>query len=697
MNRKRLTSSAKIFLGCAAILALAAPRPSSAQTQAPAASSATATPTIDQSLEITSASSPRISPDGRWVAFVRSRTNWKENAFENDIWLVAAAGGAPRQLTQSPKSSGDPRWSPDSHWIAFLSDRPSPLPEAKKDTEQIYLISPDGGEARQLTNVETGVSSFEWSPDGRRIAFTSTEPQPKALKDREEKYGDIQVIQADYRMSHLWTIDVASPAGEALPEPHRLTEGNSFTVGGYSWSPDGTRIAFSAARNPDLSDQDTSDIYVITLADKSIKHLVERPGPDTNPVWSPDGKQIAYVTANGRAYFYYLNSFIATIPAEGGAPQILTQNFDEDPGLLEWGADGIYFSAAQKTYAHLFRINTAGSRTIERITAPDHLIAGGFSFTKDFRHMAFMASTDNVYSEVNVSAVAPFAPKKLTSLGDQMKGFVLATRELVQWKSTDGNLIEGVLMKPANFDPKKKYPLLVVIHGGPTGVDRTSVSADRYYPIERFIAKGALVLRPNYRGSAGYGEAFRSLNVRNLGVGDYADVISGVDYLISKGWVDRERVGAMGWSEGGYISAFITCASDRFRAVSVGAGISDWLTYYVNTDIHPFTRQYLHATPWDDPDIYRVTSPITYVNSARTPTLIQQGGSDKRVPVPDSYELYQALEDHNVPVKMILYPGFGHPINKPKQQRAVMEENYSWFAHFIWGEPLDPLLTPNQP
>ena len=695
MRKKQIRSTARTFIGCAAVLALAASPSSHAQTMAPAPASAT--PTIDQSLEIFSASSPRISPDGRWIAFVQSRTNWKENAFENDIWLVAASGGAPRQLTQSPKSSGDPRWSPDSRWIAFLSDRPSPLPEAKKDTEQIYLISPEGGEARQLTNVETGVSSFEWSPDGRRIAFTSTEPQPKAQKDREEKYGDIQVIQADYRMSHLWTIDVTSPDSEAIPEPHRLTEGNSFTVGGYSWSPDGARIAFSAARDPDLSDQDTSDIYVVTLADKSVKRIVERPGPDTNPVWSPDGKQIAYVTANGRAYFYYLNSLIATVPAEGGAPQILTQNFDEDPGLLDWGPDGIYFSAAQKTYSHLFRINTAGSRTIERITAPDHLIAGQFSFTKDFRHMAFMASTDDAYGEVNVSAVAPFAPKKLTSLGDQMKGFVLATRELVQWKSTDGNLIEGVLMKPANFDPKKKYPLLVVIHGGPTGVDRTNVSADRYYPVERFIAKGALVLRPNYRGSAGYGEAFRSLNVRNLGVGDYADVISGVDYLISKGWVDRDRVGAMGWSEGGYISAFITCASDRFRAVSVGAGISDWLTYYVNTDIHPFTRQYLHATPWDDPDIYRVTSPITYVNSAKTPTLIQQGGSDKRVPVPDSFELYQALEDHNVAVKMILYPGFGHPINKPKQQRAVMEENYSWFAHYIWGEPLDPLLTPNQP
>ncbi len=202
------------------------------------------------------------------------------------------------------------------------------------------------------------------------------------------------------------------------------------------------------------------------------------------------------------------------------------------------------------------------------------------------------------------------------------------------------------------------------------------------------------MLRPNYRGSAGYGEKFRALNVRNLGVGDYADVISGVDYLIGQGFVDKDRVGAMGWSEGGYISAFITAASDRFKAVSVGAGISDWMTYYVNTDITPFAPQYLHATPWDDPEIYKKTSPISYISKAKTPTLIQHGGNDKRVPIANGFELRQALEDRGVPVKMVVYDGFGHPIDKPKQQRAVMEENENWFAHYIWGEPLAPSLTP---
>jgi len=234
-------------------------------------------------------------------------------------------------------------------------------------------------------------------------------------------------------------------------------------------------------------------------------------------------------------------------------------------------------------------------------------------------------------------------------------------------------------------------------------VGRTQAAGDGTLAVKdavgtvQIAARGAVILEPNYRGSAGYGAKFRALNVRNLGLGDYADVISGVDYVISQGFVDPQRVGSMGWSEGGYISAFITTFSDRFRAVSVGAGISDWMTYYVNTDITPFTRQYLHATPWSDPEIYRKTSPITYINHAHTPTLIQQGSKDARVPVPDSFELYRGLKDRGVPVKLVFYEGFGHPITKPKELRAVTQENWNWFAHYIWGDPLPDFANPEMP
>jgi dipeptidyl aminopeptidase/acylaminoacyl peptidase len=635
------------------------------------------TPTIEQSLNLTSAGGPRISPDGRYVAYQVQKTNWEENAFETEIWMAVTATGECYRLTSAKKSSTNPQWAPDSKRLAFISDR-----DGKR---QLYIIAPNGGEAVQVTSVESGVSSFSWSPDGRSIAFTAGDPETKARKDRKEKYGEFEVVQADYVFSHLWVMEVQSEPKDKKAEPVRLTEGIGYSVNGFSWSPDSGRIAFSAAKDPDLGSSNTSDIYVLSVSDKRIRRIVDTKGPDNNPVWSPDGRQIAYQTANGREFFFYANSYIAVTPADGGAPQVLTESFDETPGLIEWAADGVYFSALQKTSSHLFRLNPA-TRIIEQVSGPANYGASQFSFTADFKRVAFVGAGANDYPEVFVSPLTPFQPKRLTAMSDQLKDFRLATREVIQWKSTDGTVIEGVLIKPAGFDPSKKYPLLVVIHGGPTGVDTAVIRGDRYYPIEVFAAKGALILRPNYRGSAGYGEKFRSLNVRNLGVGDYWDVISGVDHLIAQGVVDRDRVGAMGWSQGGYISAFITCSSDRFKAVSVGAGISDWMTYYVNTDIHPFTRQYLKATPWDDEDIYRKTSPISYVKNAKTPTLIQHGELDKRVPIPNAYELRQALEDRGVPVKMVVYKGFGHGIDKPKQQRAVMEHNLEWFTKWIWGE-----------
>jgi dipeptidyl aminopeptidase/acylaminoacyl peptidase len=296
-----------------------------------------------------------------------------------------------------------------------------------------------------------------------------------------------------------------------------------------------------------------------------------------------------------------------------------------------------------------------------------------------------------------VSPVDGFLPKKLTEMSRQLEPLKIGTPEMVSWKSQDGTTIEGVLVKPADFDPAKRYPLLVVIHGGPTGVDRPTALPTRIYPVDAWLGRGALALRVNYRGSAGYGEKFRQLNIRNLGVGDAWDVVTGIDSLVAKGWVDPARVGCMGWSQGGYISAFLTTATTRCKAVSDGAGISDWATYYYNTDITPFTIQYLGKDPVMDPEIYRKTSPITYVKQAKTPTLIQHGELDRRVPIANGYELRQALEDRGVPVEMIVYKGFGHGINKPRAARAVVTHNLLWFNHYIWGDPLPDFTLPDLP
>jgi len=643
-------------------------------------------PTIEDLLAIKSAGGPRISPDGKWVAYTVSETNFKTDAYVTQIWVAETATGRTFQLTRGEKSAGNARWSPDGAWLAFTSDRVG-------DKNQIFIIQPTGGEAIQLTKSETAVGGLTWSDDGKQIAYSASEPVPQAMKDRKEQLGDFEVVRREYTHQHLWTLNVA----EAMTAPlfgKQRTKNKEFSIGSAAWSPDGTRIAFSATLNPDLVQGVTSDIYVLTLADDSVKKIVAQPGPDSDPRWSPDGKQLIFSSSMGQTVFFHTNSRLAIVPAEGGTPRSITDAFDEQPGFVEWNSDGVYFTGLQKTSSHLFRVDPATAK-ITRISGPNELMAGAFTFTRDGRRVAFSLSSPTTLPEIAVSEIDSFKPRSLTSMTEQARNFVLGTREVISWKSQDGTMIEGVLIKPADFDPTKKYPLLCIIHGGPTGIDRPALLAPdmRYYPSDIWAARGALILKVNYRGSAGYGEKFRQLNMRNLGVGDAWDVLSGVDYLVKQGWVDPARVACMGWSQGGYISAFLTAASDRFKAISVGAGISNWATYYYNTDITPFTIQYLGKDPASDPEIYQKTSPMSYIMKARTPTLIQHGELDRRVPIANAYELRQGLEDRGVKTEMVVYKGFGHGINKPRAMRAVMTHNLVWFNHFLWGDQLPDLAN----
>ncbi len=629
-------------------------------------------PTVDQILALNRVGSPDISPDGKFVAYTVRSTNWDENSYDTQLWLADVTTKQTRQLTTAKKSSSAPAWSPDGRRLAFISDR--------TDKRQIYVIDPRGGEAEALTNVEDGVTAFAWSPDGTRIAYTATEPKSAALKDRDKKYGEFQVIDEEHRMTHLSVLDLATR------QTRQLTTG-SFTVGDFEWSPDGASIAFDHRSDPRQSSRGTSDISIVSVADAAVRKLVTQDAPDTHPTWSPDGTRIAFQSAMASPTYYYANTVIAVVPAAGGPPEALTPAFDEDPSIVAWKSNGIFFAASHHTWSHLYRLDPA-TKAIARVTASDEVVDSSFSVSKDGSTLAFLHADSKSMPEVVVGPVSGGSETKLTDMNAQTAGWIGATREVVSWKSQDGAVIEGVLHKPADFDATRKYPLLVVIHGGPTGVSRTVPYTSATYPIDVWVPRGTLVLEPNYRGSAGYGAKFRALNVRNLGVGDAWDVLSGIDSLIAKGLVDPARVGTMGWSQGGYISAFLaTHDSTRFKAISVGAGISDWMTYYVNTDIHPFTRQYLQATPWDDPAIYAKTSPITYIKQAKTPTLIQHGEADQRVPPPNAFELYQGLQDQHVPTKLIVYKGFGgvgHGPTRPKSHRATMEHNLEWFDRYLF-------------
>lgn len=374
----------------------------------------------------------------------------------------------------------------------------------------------------------------------------------------------------------------------------------------------------------------------------------------------------------------------------------ISAGLDREVMTLYWTAQGIFGSYVDGTCIRIARFGTQvdGDEAILPLTMDGifpvqsfHVAASG--------HLGLIGANAVRFPEAYLAT--PPDPQgvcqltQLSTLGAAVSDWDLGTVETIRWTSKDGVEIEGVLRKPSNFDPTKKYGLAFVVHGGPRWFAEEYLltgSACSYYPAVQFVHKDLLVLSPNYRGSIGRGQAFAELNVNNLGIGDLWDVESGVDHLVAQGYVDPARVGCMGWSQGGYIAAFAGLHSDTFQAVSVGAGISDWYTYHISNDIPYFTTDYLSDSPFRNRDLYVKTAPISNLANAHTPMLIQHGADDRRVPLANAIELYRGLREMRVPVELFVYPGMGHPITKPRENHAVMHQNLTWFSHYLLGEPL---------
>jgi len=658
---------------------------------------------FEQWISLKTVGSPVISPDGKIIVYSTTTTDWGENAYDSELWM-AKENEAPVQLTRTNKgSSGNAAFSPDGKFISFIADR--------GNKRQIYLISVQGGEALQITKDEDGINSYAWNPDGTKIAYSKTQPKSKKDKTKEERYGAFGIEGEEYQLTHLWIVnfnyDSVLLAGQlpcysskdstikktdcvSLPVAKALTEGN-FNVGGFSWSPDGKQIAFNRQNDPLINSGITSDIVLIDVATKKMTTVISNPVGDFFSVWSPDGKAFVYSSLidDSVSNFYKINRlFIYDLAAKSSLE--IAKDIDENKSVADWNKHGLFVGAFNKTRFKFYGVNTKTGATENIPLSID--LPGGIAFSKNSDMIAASGRSYNGLNEIyKWKWGSPLKAVAITNSTAQIKDWITPTNEVIQWKSKDGAEIEGILLKPKNYDAKKKYPLLVVIHGGPAGIDLPEPTPTYVYPIMQWVEKGALVLRVNYRGSAGYGGKFRALNVRNLGVGDMWDVVSGVEYLAGKNMIDTSRMGCMGWSQGGYISAFLTTNTTMFKAISVGAGISNWVTYYVNTDITPFTRQYLQATPWNDMDIYLKTSPMTNINKASTPTLIQHGEFDKRVPIPNAYELYRGLQDRKIPSRLIVYKGFGHGINKPKERLAAVWHNWQWFNQYVFGEKEETL------
>lgn len=667
MNPKRLVTALFIvvMVAAGAVTAQESAKPK-ADPPAPRAKDGKKLLTAVDLLRVNGVSAPRLSPDGSRVAYTVSEIKMekdKEWKSVTQIWVIPAGGGQARQYTRGDKNATAPEWSPDGTLIAFLTDR-------EKDGErQVWMMMADGGEAWAVTSHKGGVSGFRFAPDGKRLILTAVDQPGKDEEDRKKVKDDTIVMDRDIKMTHLWLFDVDKK------EEKRLTEGN-FTVSDPQWSPDGTRITYVTRPTPKADDGGLSDIWMVTVASGDKKKIVSDEGSSDSARWSPNGEWIAYAgSPDGGSGVSQTDLYL--LPAAGGAAKQLTANFDLDAGTPIWARDGktIYFSANSRQANELFLVEVA-SGSVKPLT---HL--GGTiniaEVSRDGRAVGTMTSATRPAEVYVANFKSGFKP--ITDQNSWLKDYSLAQSEVVKWKSKDGTEIEGVLTRPVGYT-SGKVPFLLNPHGGPTGASLNSWAGT----VQVLAANGFAVLQPNFRGSTGKGLAFAQANKNTWGKGDFEDCMSGVDAMIAAGIADPDRLGAFGWSYGGYMTFWILTQTDRFKAVSPGAGLTNIYSMYSQNDIQRYLRWfYSDKAPWDATDLYWDRSPMKYIRNVKTPTMIMHGQADTRVPIAQAQEFYMALKERNVPVEFVVYPREGHGFTEPRHNLDRVRRYVRFFAKYL--------------
>jgi dipeptidyl aminopeptidase/acylaminoacyl peptidase len=658
--------------------------------------------TLDELLALRQVTDPQICPDGRWVAYVVSELNSDKTEYQTDIWIAptSAHAGTPaeaRRITTSPQVDESPRWSPDGRTLAFLSERPRPGITAEAATEeakrQLWMIRPDGGEAWMVSNAKGGVSSFEWSRDGKRIAYLSREPKTDARRKAEKEKDDAYTPSMMYAWNRLWIMDVASKKAT------QLTSGE-FHVSAFSIAPDGERIVVAAQPTPLIPDRFKSDLYVVPTRGGKPAPLVTWKGADEQPVWSPDGRWIAFMSQAGKTTEWYVNNHVCIVPAAGGTPKNITSGYDQRVstiglGDLLWSPDGasVLFISGQRTANHIFRAFADG-RPVEQLTTGDGFNASP-SIDRLGDALVFLSEDGAHLRDIYRASMPGGAAERVTDVNPDAVAFLSFPKRVVSWKSTDGMPMEGLLIEPPGHRAGQRVPLLVNVHGGPAGVNANTctVGSSRLYPLALFAQKGFAILLPNPRGSDGYGGAFRAANVRDWGGRDFDDIMTGVDALIAQSIADPNRLAVCGWSYGGFMTSTIVTKTGRFRAAVVGAGVVDLMSMAVTCDIPEFNRSYFQSWPWDDAQFYVDHSAMMHANHVTTPTMIVHGGADDRVPTSQGYEFYNALKRVGVPTELLLLPRQPHGPREPKLLRSCAQAHLDWIEKYTLGPDLRPAAS----